>query len=1217
MSLDQKITVDASGALNGVQVLNASIASIGESLDKLNTDLTKTQFAFNSLDKKLVSTLRTARDAALSLSRAANDATASVQKAVSGLASIDTAIEKRIDKVKDLRKELQELAGTVLVGGRQGGGGGNGGNRGIPGPGDGEDSIKRGIARLGDFTRFGEQLARQFAIIAQSRVFFFLKDSIEEAANAAKTLQERITEIQTISQAASRTSESWARSLIKVSNELGRPVVEVADAAYQTLSNNIRGAQNNTEAFVLTVGNFARVTRTSLPGAIDAVSSVLNSYGQTADQASEVTAKLFKGIELGRFRGEELASALGKVAPIASQLGISLDELIASFVVLTDQGQNLNTASTLVLNVLNALIKPSTDMKKLYTELGVSSGQSLTQQLKLAGVLELLGNKAKGATGELADLFTNIRGQRGTVGLTEDIRRFQNALEDIQSSKRSFDIALQIDQASQNREIDQFRNRLKNATITAFGQGLVTLEAGLATIDRKTGLSANLLNIASATVSGFLAVETSKFLFNLIQSRQVLQDITVLGPRLTNELQLSGKAALGLSAAFAAAYLVGKQLFDQSQAEVDAIELGNKRLRERSELARQINERRQTTAFSSVLEALTNIQRRTAATRREITSQFDAARDSVRTSFEQLQGSLSSTFERSRQAIQDINRDISRNLNEIDNSRKSLGDFRGNLEKTFLNIKIDIANPQQQLRILGDEIERLTNKGKGLIIKGGQTPGTQGEEFVREGRADLQEAVSLARQRAQVLQAIARENGTIISSTVLLNQLEDDTLRILNAKTQAENTFQQLKKQEVETLRLQKADEQERLGRLELVVKKYNEIQQKIAAGTIGNDKEFQRKGVFDPVAVEKELLSLSAKISDALFKIDPGASARFSADLAVNLRKSFDAINLTILDANAKNNEKLEIQAVEAAKKRQQSIAEVNAALQKSFTVQDDNGLAQASKLLSDAVTITTTFDNTFKAFLSGSKDEIKGRFLFIEQITEIRKQLDLIRGTQAGENGLIQLSPDKLAQLQAAQIAIERIRKALDTKTDLGRQISTNLDQTADDIRRTLDLTNSLNVLDRESNRVIQQIFRIETEGGNALDSSLKRLSAIAENGAERIAAALEVLEGKIRTSVNNIPFGGGFSYGGTVQGQGMDTMMAAVRAGETILSPGASRIFASQIRSAQNLASIPYGQSSNVNVGDVNVYVSGSSSPEQTVRQIGQGIRREIRRGTLRLG
>lgn len=1217
MSLDQKITVDASGALTGVQVLNSTIDSIGTTLEELNTRLGKTQIAFNSLDKKLVSTLRTARDAALSLSRAANDATQSVQRAVSGLASIDNAIEKRIDKVKELRKELQELSGTVLIGGRQGGGGGGGGRPGGGLPGDGEDSIKRGIARLGDFTRFGEQLARQFAIIAQSRVFFFLKDSIEEAANAAKTLQERITEIQTISQSANRTSESWARSLIRVSNELGRPVVEVADAAYQTLSNNIRGAQNNTEAFLLTVGNFARVTRTSLPGAIDAVSSVLNSYGQTADQASEVTAKLFKGIELGRFRGEELASALGKVAPIASQLGISLDELIASFVVLTDQGQNLNTSSTLVLNVLNALIKPSTDMKKLFLELGVSSGQSLTQQLKLAGVLDLLAEKSRGATGELADLFTNIRGQRGTVGLTQDIRRFQNALEDIQNSKRSFDIALQIDQSSQNREIDQFRNRLKNATITAFGQGLVSLEAGLAKIDRKTGLSENLLSLASASVGGFLAVETSKFLFNLIQSRQVLQDITVLGPRLTNELQLSGKAALGLSVAFGAAYLAGLKLFGQSQAEIELIETGNRLLRERSEAALRNNNRTQLTNFKSVEQALDNIQKKTAATRRDITSQFDAARESVRTSFEQLQGSLSNTFERSRQAIQDINRDISRNLNEIDNSRKSLGDFRANLEKTFLNIKIDIANPQQQLRILGDEIERLTNKGKGLIIKGGQTPGTQGEEFVREGRADLQEAVSLARQRAQVLQAIARENGTIISSTVLLNQLEDDSLRILNAKAQAENEFQRLKKQEVETLRLQKADEQERLGRLELTVKKFNEIQQKIAAGTISKDTEFQRKGIFDPAAVEKELLSLSSKISDALFKIDPGASARFSADLATSLQRSFAAINLTILDENQKRIEKLEVQEREGAKRRQQDLAEANAALQKSFNVPADKGLANASQQLNNILTLATSNTNIIGELLFGRQDETRNRQIFINQIQEIRKQLDLIRGTQAGPDGIISIREDQLAQLKAAELGLTRIQNAIGTKTTLGSQLRPGLEQTIQDIQETFKLVNSVNVIDRVNNEAIQKIFRIEREGGQALESSLNTLSNITIQGAEKIAAALNELEGRIRTSVSNIPFGGGFSYGGTVQGQGMDTMLAAVRAGETILSPGASRIFASQIRSAQNLASIPYGQSSNVNVGDVNVYVSGNSSPEQTVRQIGQGIRREIRRGTLRLG
>ena len=43
---------------------------------------------------------------------------------------------------------------------------------------------------------------------------------------------------------------------------------------------------------------------------------------------------------------------------------------------------------------------------------------------------------------------------------------------------------------------------------------------------------------------------------------------------------------------------------------------------------------------------------------------------------------------------------------------------------------------------------------------------------------------------------------------------------------------------------------------------------------------------------------------------------------------------------------------------------------------------------------------------------------------------------------------------------------------------------------------------------------------------------------------------------------------------------------------------------------------GQVSNTNVGDINVSVNGGDTSERTVRNIASSLRREIKRGTVRL-
>ncbi len=1231
MSLDQKITVDASGALTGVATLNQTIASIGEVLNKLTGTLGQTGKAFDELEGKVTKTLRTARDAANSLARAANDTVAAVQKATSGLASIDTALEKRVQRVRELRAELQQLAGTSFAGGggrgRTPGGGGPGGN--TPDPGS--------VARLGDLSRFGDQLTRQLLIIGQSRAFFALKDQIETATGAAKELNARITEIQTISQTASQSAEAWSTSLIKVSNELGRPVAEVADAAYQSLSNNIRGAQGNTEAFLLTVGNFARVTRTTFPGAVDAVSSVLNSYGQSISKAEDVTSKLFKAIELGRFRGEELANALGKTAPIASQLGVSLDDLLATFVALTREGQSLNTASTLTLNVFNSLLKPSTALAEFYRGQGVESGQQFIQvNGGLANALANVSSKSKGALGEITNLFSNLRSSRGIIGITNDIQSFNSAISDIKGSKGSFDIAIDIEKNSANRALDEFGQRLRNQTITAIGQGLLEIGGKLAKLDSKTGAISGFLLPAGEIAITVAAIGK---IGSLLQTTSVVQN-TILATAVQTSRVYSGIGDtlvgignnLGVFLALSTAtFFIGEKIFKQSEAELLLIENFNTALRERSKLQQAGNPAAQAVDLKNIRDSFTSIQRAAALTSSSVVRQFEIARTNVRTSFEQVQGSLTSFLEHSRQTLQDINRDISRNLQEIDNSKKSLGDFRATAEKNFINLKLDLATPQQQFRILDDEIDRLSNKGKNLIIAGANKPGQQGDEQIREGRADLAEALKLAQQRVGVTQQIAKENGLVLSSTILLNQLEQDSLVVLNKKISAENSLQQIKEKQNQQLLQAKKDEQERLIRLQEQVKQFEKIQVEIASGDITKNKQFSTNGAFDPKEVERQLAVLGQTIKGALAesvgKESAASIVSFSRDVTAAQIAANKFLNEVTLDSNRKRLDTQLIQERAAAEERAKVISEAVDTVKNSFNVPTAGGLADANRQIS-AVTGTISKElNSTGGFLTQFGPASKNLVEVQRQLLDIRKLVDEIRSTPANEKGIIDIGADGLARLQAAQKAIETIITNNPNLKVGGINVQDTLQIAAKDISSATEQSRRLSQIIDLNQAAVNQISNLQSANTSEFKKALSDLTAITNSSKDAFGAALDALTKRINEAVNTnpglppvngggglAPFAGNFSHGGTVTG--MDTMIAGVRPGEVILSPTASRAFASQLQSAMNTSHIPYGEGSSVSVGDVNVFVSGANTAQQNVRAIGNELRRELRRGNLRL-
>lgn len=1225
MALEEKITVDASGALSGVQALNATIASIGESLGRLNTDLGKTKQAFDSLETKLTSTLRSARDAALSLSRAANEATSSVQKAVSGLATIDTALEKRVARVKELRAELQNLSGTALAGGPQGPGsrGGLGGT----GGGGGGDGLGQGLARLGDFNRFGDQLTRQFSIIAQSRAFFFLKDQIGEAADGAKELTARIAEIQTITQDASRTTSDWAGTLIKVSNELGRPVTQVADAAYQALSNNVRGAKGQTEDFLLAIGKFANVTRTSLPGAVDSISSVLNSYGLAANQATEVSAKLFKAIELGRFRGEELTNALGKTAPVASQLGISLDQLLSLFVTLTDQGNSLNTASTLTLNLFNSLLKPSAELTKLYASQGVSGGQQFIQVNNgLINVLGLLADKSKGATEEIAKLFPNSRSGRSVIGLTDDLRRLESSFGDIKGSKNAFEIAVQINKESESQVVNEFRESLRNATIGGLGQGLLSLESGFAKIENSIGLITFALKAAGTAGFSVILTQITRFAAQSIIGRNALVALAFLAPNVAAGIAAMASNAFTFAAGLTAGYEVGKRLFGQSQDEVFIIDQFNRKLKERADLSAKIAQGNQVNSFKNIEDGFSRVQQKLAAARVATDAQANSAKEALRLSFETLSGSLTSAVERSRKAIQDIERDISQNFIEINNSRKSAGDFAATAEKSFIGLKLDLATPQQQFRILGDEIDRLKNKGSNLILSGAKLPGNQGEDLLREGRADLQEALSLSNQRVKAFQQTAVLQGQSLTSTQILNVLESEQLPILRTKLAIESQVRSIKQQQIEQEELQKAKEQERIIHLEETIKKFTAIQTKIGEGTINKDKDFlNTSGVFNPAKVQAEISRLGNLIQADLFKIDKAAGARFSVELVDVVQKSQRQIGFAIQSEQEKQSQIQLEQARAAAQKRNSVIRELSNDLQSSLTKDSVDGIAAAVKGLSQLIKNPlgeTSNIQSLSDTLFGRKDTAaKGDF--VKQLSDIRDLLKEVQSLQPGPDGIIKVPVELQNRLAIVRDGVQKLADA--TRGVAGLNLTSGtLDTIVNQIESFINTAKGLNAGltgDRSANTAL---FNLQGTHGKEFDDSLGNLTTTTNRATETIGKALDALQRKIE-DFNNAPLNiigaddanlPGRSAGGLASlGHGMDNQLHLLRAGETVMNPTATRMFASQIQAMNSFASIPYGSSQNVTVGDVNVFVSDANSSSQTIREIGRGIRREVRRGNLK--
>jgi TP901 family phage tail tape measure protein len=243
---------------------------------------------------------------------------------------------------------------------------------------------------------------------------FRLQQALIDGTEAAVEFSKRIAEIQTIQGNATVTTEDWQKQLTALSNAYGIPVIDQAEAAYQSLSNQVtQGA--DTFLFLESANKLAVAAVTSTSNAVNLLTSVINAYGFDVLEAEDISAKLFKTVELGRVRIDEMSETLGRIAVPAEKVGIRFEELLGAIAVTTRQGIRFNEAATLLRGIIQKLVKPTEEMKDLFKELGFNSAEAATAALGLPGVLAAIEEKTRGSSTEIGKLFNRIRASTGAL----------------------------------------------------------------------------------------------------------------------------------------------------------------------------------------------------------------------------------------------------------------------------------------------------------------------------------------------------------------------------------------------------------------------------------------------------------------------------------------------------------------------------------------------------------------------------------------------------------------------------------------------------------------------------------------------------------------------------------------------------------------------------------------------------------------------------------
>lgn len=229
----------------------------------------------------------------------------------------------------------------------------------------------------------------------KSLVFETAVHSIRDLSDMVSGLAEPFDSFETAMRSANTMAgksgdefEALTGQITELSKTIPLAREELANGLYQVISNGV--PEDNWIEFLNQSSRSAVGGIADLGETVTVTSTLIKNYGLEWDQAGNIQDKIQMTAKNGVTSFEQLAQALPRVSGSASQLGVSMDELMAVFATTTGVTGNTAEVSTQLAAVLNSLIKPSAEATNAANEMGIGFNAA---SIQAAGGLEnfLLG----------------------------------------------------------------------------------------------------------------------------------------------------------------------------------------------------------------------------------------------------------------------------------------------------------------------------------------------------------------------------------------------------------------------------------------------------------------------------------------------------------------------------------------------------------------------------------------------------------------------------------------------------------------------------------------------------------------------------------------------------------------------------------------------------------------------------------------------------------
>jgi TP901 family phage tail tape measure protein len=249
----------------------------------------------------------------------------------------------------------------------------------------------------------GIESAKKAAKVASAAILAMGAASVKMAAD----FETAFSEVLTLVDFNAEQTEALRQQILGLAKDTGQLPTDVAKAFYATFSAGFADVAKSSEVMRVAL-DLAKGGVTSTENATKGLVSILNAYGYSAQQSEAVSDALFVAMRAGQTTIGELAESLGTVSPVAANVGVSLEEVLAAVSALTKGGIGTKVAVTGLRAVMAAVLKPSAEATKTAKELGIRFDAAALSSMGLADFLQMVGAAVDGNNEKLAVLFGGI-----------------------------------------------------------------------------------------------------------------------------------------------------------------------------------------------------------------------------------------------------------------------------------------------------------------------------------------------------------------------------------------------------------------------------------------------------------------------------------------------------------------------------------------------------------------------------------------------------------------------------------------------------------------------------------------------------------------------------------------------------------------------------------------------------------------------------------------